>query len=61
MWCSSRGSWSSQRNKIKRSTSCKTCGTNFELGKKILEDPDLKILSASDLNDAAKKIVEAIK
>ncbi len=36
-------------------------GTNFELGKKILEDSDLKILSASDLNDAAKKIVEAIK
>ena len=36
-------------------------GTNFEEGKKILEDSDLKILSASDLNDAAKKIVEAIK
>ena len=36
-------------------------GTNFEKGKKILEDSDLKILSASDLNDAAKKIVEAIK
>ena len=36
-------------------------GTNFEEGKKILEDSDLKILSALDLNDAAKKIVEAIK
>ena len=36
-------------------------GTNFEEGKKILEDSDLKILSASDLNYAAKKIVEAIK
>ncbi len=36
-------------------------GTNFEEGKKILEDSELKILSASDLNDAAKKIVEAIK
>ena len=35
-------------------------GTNFEEGKKILEKSDLKILSASDLNDAAKKIVEAI-
>ena len=35
-------------------------GTNFKEGKKILEDSDLKILSASDLNDAAKKIVEAI-
>ena len=29
--------------------------------KKILENSNLKILSASDLNDAAKKIVEAIK
>ena len=36
-------------------------GTNFEEGKKILEKSNLKILSASDLNDAAKKIVEAIK
>ena len=36
-------------------------GTNFEEGKKILEDSDLKILSALDLNDAAKKIVDAIK
>ena len=36
-------------------------GTNFKEGKKILDDSKLKILSASDLNDAAKKIVEAIK
>ena len=36
-------------------------GTNFQEGKKILEKSNLKILSASDLNDAAKKIVEAIK
>ena len=36
-------------------------GTNFVEGKKILEDSKLKILSASDLNDAAKKIVDAIK
>ena len=36
-------------------------GTNFEKGKEILEKSRLKILSASDLNDAAKKIVEAIK
>ena len=34
---------------------------SVEEGKKILEKSDLKILSASDLNDAAKKIVEAIK
>ena len=30
-------------------------------GKKILEKSNLKILSANDLNDAAKKVVEAIK
>ena len=36
-------------------------GTNFEEGKEILDKSNLKILSASDLNDAAKKIVEAIK
>jgi len=35
-------------------------GTNFEKGKQILDKSNLKILSASDLNDAAKKIVEAI-
>ena len=36
-------------------------GTNFEKGKEILDKSELKILSASDLNDAAKKIVDAIK
>ncbi len=36
-------------------------GTNFEEGKKILDESNLKILSASDLNDAAKKIIESIK
>ncbi len=36
-------------------------GTNFEQGKEILNKSGLKILSASDLNDAAKKIVDAIK
>ena len=36
-------------------------GTNFKEGKEILDRSGLKILSASDLNDAAKKIVEAIK
>ena len=36
-------------------------GTNFKEGKQILDKSDLKILSATDLNDAAKKIVEAIK
>ncbi len=36
-------------------------GTNFKEGKEILDKSNLKILSASNLNDAAKKIVEAIK
>ena len=36
-------------------------GTNFKEGKNILDKSGLKILSADDLNDAAKKIVEAIK
>ena len=36
-------------------------GTNFEEGKQILDKSNLKILSAVDLNDAAKKIVEAIR
>ena len=36
-------------------------GTNFEEGKKILDNSGIKIISASDLSDAAKKIVEAIK
>ncbi len=36
-------------------------GTNFLEGKKILDESGLKILSASDLNDAAQKIVSAIK
>ncbi len=36
-------------------------GTNFKEGKEILEKSKLKILSAFDLNDAAKKIVEVIK
>ncbi len=36
-------------------------GTNYQEGKEILDKSNLKILSASDLNDAAKKIVEAIK
>jgi succinyl-CoA synthetase beta subunit len=35
-------------------------GTNVELGKKIIEESDLSIISASDLDDASKKITEAI-
>ena len=36
-------------------------GTKFEEGKKILDNSGLKLISASDLSDAAKKVVEAIK
>ena len=36
-------------------------GTNVELGKKILSESKLKIISASNLEEAAKKVVEAIK
>ena len=36
-------------------------GTNFEKGKEILEKSNLDIFSANDLNDAAKKIINAIK
>ena len=36
-------------------------GTNFVEGKKILDESNIKILSANDLNDAAEKIVNAIK
>ncbi len=34
-------------------------GTNVELGKKILKESNLKIITANSLDDAAKKIVEA--
>ncbi len=36
-------------------------GTNVELGKKILSESGLPILSADDLADAAEKIVKAVK
>ena len=36
-------------------------GTNFREGKKILDNSGLKIISAFDLSDAAKKVVDAIK
>ena len=36
-------------------------GTNYEKGKKILDDSKLKIISASDLSEAAKKVVEVTK
>lgn len=36
-------------------------GTNVELGKKILAESGLNITPANDLNDAAKKIIAAVK
>ena len=36
-------------------------GTNVELGKKIMADSGLPIISADDLGDAAEKIVQAVK
>jgi succinyl-CoA synthetase beta subunit len=36
-------------------------GTNVELGKKIIKDSGLNVIPADDLDDAAKKIVKAVK
>ena len=36
-------------------------GTNVEKGKEILSNSDLQIISADDLDDAAEKIVSAVK
>ena len=36
-------------------------GTNFKEGKEILDNSGVKLISAENLDDAAKKIVEAIK
>jgi succinyl-CoA synthetase beta subunit len=36
-------------------------GTNVELGKDIIRKSGLNVLPADDLNDAAKKIVKAVK
>ncbi len=36
-------------------------GTNAELGKKIIKDSGLNVVPANDLDDAAQKIVAAVK
>ena len=36
-------------------------GTNFELGRELLENSGLKILSAEDLGDAARKVVAEVR
>ena len=46
--------------KIKVPLVVRLAGTNFLEGKKILDDSGLKLISAENLDDAARKIVEAI-
>jgi len=36
-------------------------GTNVELGKKIIAESGLDVIAADDLDDAARKIVAAVK
>ncbi len=50
-----------KETKLKVPLVVRLAGTNFKEGKNILDKSSLKILSAIDLNDAAKKIVQAIK
>ncbi len=47
--------------KIKVPLVVRLAGTNFKEGKNILDNSGLKIISAENLDDAAKKIVQAIK
>ena len=47
--------------KIKVPLVVRLAGTNFKEGKEILDNSGLEIISANDLSDAAKKIVEEIK
>ena len=48
-----------QKVKLSLPLVVRLAGTNVELGRKILKDSNLKIISANNLSDAAKKIVEA--
>ena len=47
--------------KLKVPLVVRLAGTNFKEGSKILQESGLKILSAENLNDAAKKIVDVTK
>ena len=49
-----------QETQLKIPLVVRLAGTNYEEGKKILNDSNLEILSATDLKDAAKKIVRAV-
>ena len=64
MWCDvlAKGLVEAAREiKITVPLVVRLAGTNFEEGKQILDNSGLKIISASDLGDAAEKVVEAIK
>ncbi len=50
-----------KESKIEVPLVVRLAGTNFKEGKKILDNSGLKLISASDLSDAAKKVVDAIK
>ncbi len=50
-----------KKNQINVPLVVRLAGTNFEKGKDILDKSGLKIISAEDLNSAAKKIVKEIK
>jgi succinyl-CoA synthetase beta subunit len=50
-----------KETKIKVPLVVRLAGTNFQEGKKILNNSGLKIISANSLADAAEKIVKAIK
>ena len=50
-----------KKMKIKVPLVVRLAGTNFKEGKEILDNSGLKLISAENLDDAAKKIVEAIK
>ena len=50
-----------QEMKINVPLVVRLAGTNFKEGKKILDSSGLKLISAENLDDAAKKIVKAIK
>ena len=50
-----------KETKINISLVVRLAGTNSKEGKKILDESGLKIISASDLGDAAKKIVKQVE
>ncbi len=47
--------------KVKVPVVVRLAGTNVEEGKKIIRESGLKLIPADDLDDAAQKIVAAVK